>query len=89
MHLLSLPAGAAIKLETFKYNVALREKINRRFPFPSIANAQHHYDNLIIQFHLPGRISHLSGALKSLNSECLCVIKSYLVLILKNASLVL
>lgn len=63
VHPLSLPAGAAIKQETFKYTTALRGKINRRFPFPSITNAQHQYDNLIIQFHLPGKISHLFGAL--------------------------
>lgn len=56
---LSLPAGAAIKQETFKYNMALRGKINKWFPLPSITNAQHQYDNLIIQFHLPAKISHL------------------------------
>lgn len=56
---LSLPAGAAIKQETFKYNMALRGKINKWFPLPSITNAQHQYDNLIIRFHLPTKISHL------------------------------
>ena len=35
VHPLSLPAGAAIKQETFKYTMALRGKINRWFPFPS------------------------------------------------------
>lgn len=59
---LSLPAGAAIKQETFKYNMALREKINKRFPFSFVTNAQHQYDNLIIQFHLPAKIIHLFGA---------------------------
>lgn len=62
VHPLSLPAGAAIKQETFKYNMALREKINKRFPFSSITNTQHKYDNLIIQFHLPAKISPLFGA---------------------------
>lgn len=34
MHPLSLPAGAAIKQETFTYNMALREKIDGFFSFP-------------------------------------------------------
>lgn len=59
---LSFPAGAAIKQETFKYNMALREKINKRFPFSFVTNAQHQYDNLIIQFHLPAKIIYLFGA---------------------------
>lgn len=84
MCLLSLPAGATIKQETFKYNMALRGKINRWFLFPSITNVQHQYDNLKIQFHLPGKISHLFGALKSLNSECLCALESYLAHLLKG-----
>ena len=75
VHPLSLPAGAAIKQETFKYTMALRGEINRWFPFPSTTNAWLWYDNLIIQFHLPGKISYLFGALKSLNSECFCVIQ--------------
>lgn len=90
VHPLSLPAGAAIKQETFKYNTALRGKINKRFPFPSITNGQDKYDNLIIQFHLPAKISCLSGGWNHKTLNALCVIKSYLARLLQgNVFLVL
>lgn len=62
VHPLSLPAGAAIKQETFKYNMALRGTINKHFLCLPLQMPNTKDDNLIIQFHLPGKISHLCGA---------------------------